>query len=105
MSIDLKRIQLDRLQKDIGFILADGIEEFVVGAKEDVRKFALAIARDLLEVHLMGNDLLKGQLIDQLKVLAEIHRIQTANLVWDVVGTITQVIFKAALAGALSVMA
>lgn len=101
--MDLTRIDFDRLKEDLGRTLADGLMDLVDGAQDDVQAFASDISRDLLLAGLQGNLKIQAQLLDQLKILAEINRVRVENHAWVVVGKIARVAIEAAVAGAAAV--
>lgn len=101
--MDLTRIDFDRLKEDLGRTLADGLMDLVDGAQDDVQAFASDISRDLLLAGLQGNLKVQAQLLDQLKILAEINRVRVENHAWVVVGKIARVAIEAAVAGAAAV--
>jgi hypothetical protein len=104
MSIDLSKIDLNKLQGDVSGILQGALDGVVEGAKEDLKDYAAAIAKDMLQAQLAGNDEVKAQLLDQLKVLAEINRIRVEAHAWVVVEKVVKVLFSAITAGALAVL-
>lgn len=103
LSIDLDSLDLEALKRDVARALADGIADLVEGAKQDVETYADQITSDMLEATLTGNEQVTAQLLDQLQVVAEINRVRVENHTWNVVAGATRAIFRAALAGALSV--
>lgn len=101
--MDFDKLDLDRLKNDVAEALSDGIQDLVEGAKDDVKRFAQEIAKDLLDAKLAGDHEGVEQLLDQLLVLAEINRVRAENHVWVVVRRIAKVAIQAAVAGVLSV--
>ena len=102
--MDLSKLDLDRLKSDLTDALSDGLADLVDGAKDDIKAYASDISKDMLEAHMTGQVEVKEQLMDQLKVLAEINRVRVENHTWVVVRKVVEVAFKAATAGALSVL-
>lgn len=102
--MDFSKVNFERLTEDVGEALASALAEIVEGAKDDVKTFALDISGDLLHAQLSGNEDLTDQLLDQLKLLAEINRIRVEAKSWALVRMITQAVLKAAVAGAVSVL-
>lgn len=102
--MDLKNLDLERLKADVADSLSDALADLLEGAQADLQLYAESISRDALEAHLTGQEEIQGQLLDQLKLLAEIHRIRVENHAWTVVASVTRAVFRAALAGALSVL-
>lgn len=101
--MDLSKLDLERLKQDVAGTLSDALADLLEGAHDDMQRYAEAISRDALEAHLTGQEEIQAQLLDQLKLLAEIHRIRVENHTWTVVASVTRAVFRAALAGALSV--
>lgn len=104
MSLDLSKLNMNRLKADITGALANGLVDLVTGSAADVQKFAAAITDDGLEAALLGREDLLELLMDQLKVIGEINRVRAENHTWIVVQSVTKAIFSAAVAGAISVL-
>lgn len=102
--MDLSRIDLDRLKADLTDALSDGLADLVDGAKQDIKDYASDISKNMLEAHLTGQGEIKEQLMNQLKVLAEINRVRVENHAWIVVRKVVETAFRAATAGALAVL-
>lgn len=104
MSFDLATIDVDKLKKDVASALVSAISELVDGAEADIQNFATDISKDLLEAQLTGEKAITIQLLNQLKLLAEINSIRVRQQRWFVVEAVTKAVFEAALAGILSVL-
>lgn len=102
MSIDLTKIDLDVLKATTAAAIAEGVEELVVGAKEDVRKFGIAITTDLLEAKLTGRDDLVDRLLNQVKMVGELNRLRSVNATWAAVAKVVKAVLSAVLGAALA---
>jgi len=103
-SLDLSKLDLNRLEADITGALANGLSDLVQGTAADLQKFAAAITNDMLEAQLTGNQVVVDVVLAQLSVIAEINRVRVENHTWIVVQSVTKAIFAAAIAGAASVL-
>lgn len=103
-GLDLSRLDLERLKGDVAPLLAEALEGLVHGAKADVEAYAKQITDELLAATLTGDREAEAQLLDQLKLLAEINRLRVENHALTVVGRVTRMVFKAATAGAVAAL-
>lgn len=90
------------LRDELGDIVTETLEGLAEGAKEDLQVVAKAIANDMLVAVRMGRRDLLDDLIDQGRILAEIHRIRMADAAYDALARIADLAFRvgrAALAG------
>ncbi len=104
MSLDRTKFDVERLKKDIGSAITDGILDLVEGSKEDVEKFAQQIAWDMLEAQFEGEPEIQDQLLDQLKILGEINRVRVENHTWIVVFKVVRAILEAVVATAVAAL-
>lgn len=96
--VDLSNIDYDALIADLAPILTQGIEHLLEGAKNDIEKFATRITRLMVYAQLRGDEDMGEQLLDQLKLLAEIQSIRVRNASWTVVAAVVTMVFKAVAA-------
>lgn len=96
------KLNIEALKATTAAAIAEGVEELVVGAKEDVRAFGVAIAGDLLEATLSGKEKVVGQLLDQLKLVAELNKLRAVNATWAAVTKVVKAILSAVLGAALA---
>lgn len=102
--MDLNKLDLDRLKGDMTAALSDGLADLVEGTAEDLQAYSSAISQDLLLAGIAGDSDMQGQLLDQLKLLAELNRIRVENHAWVVVEKVVRVALRGVLAGAASVI-
>lgn len=95
-------IDYGRLRQDLTPLIAEAIEHLIEGSKQDIERFAVDIGQDLVIAQVTGDQPLKEQLGDQLKLLAEINNIRLRNSTWIVVSTVVSALTRAAVAGALA---
>lgn len=99
MSIDIEKLALHKLKGEVGDLLGETFQEVLEGAKDDLKKFGKAIAEGLLEASLGGDEDREDQLLDQLKVLAEINRIRLEGHAWVTAKAVVKMVFKAVVVG------
>lgn len=86
--------------------LENELNELIEGSKADVRAFAAEMANDALEAGLTlpadRRVAVLGQMKDDLKVLAEKHRLRAVNGAWDVVEQVAMASLKTAVTVAVA---
>ena len=104
---NLDSVDLLGLAKELTNPLLDALEQLAEGMPEDLQRFATLIGEDFLLASLIGDEArkasLQAQLLDQLKVLAEINRIRIEPSSWALVERIVRAVIRAAVAGIMSV--
>jgi len=85
----------DMLKKELSTVL--------VGAKEDLVKFAEAMTADLVQAMSTGREDLVNEIGAQARTVAEANRLRIVDSTWDVVGGLMTVAVKSALVALSSV--
>lgn len=76
---------------DVREVLTEELLELLQGAKSDIEEFGAAIALDLAEAAVRGDEDLQEALTDQLRVLAEANRLDIVDSTWDIIDRVTSV--------------
>lgn len=99
-------LDLGQLKKDLGPVLTDALSDVLEGSRSDLEKFGQGIAQDLLSISTVldqkWSEERTAQLLDQMKVLAEINRIRAEAAAWRMAEKIITAVLRAAIAGALA---
>ncbi len=92
---NLSDIDYEALIKDLAPILIQGIEHLLEGAKDDIENFGQRITRLMVFAELVGDQDMTLQLLDQLKLMAEIQSIRVRNESWTLLTAVVTMVFKA----------
>jgi hypothetical protein len=92
----MPKVDWEALSKDIGAQGLDVLKGLLVGAEEDLKQFGVDIASDLARAMIEGRPEITAEIQEQVKVLAEIHRIKANGATWEFVGSVFATLAKVA---------
>ncbi len=94
----LDKLDYEALISDLTPILVQGLENLLEGARDDIEAYAQRITGLMIYAQVQGDGGMEEQLLDQLKLLAEIQSIRVRNESWGLVAAVVTMVFKAVAA-------
>lgn len=91
MSDILDNVDFDSVRAEVEEILKNSLDGLVQGAREDVQRYVFTISNDLVSAIRDGRDDLRQELLAQMGLLAEIHRIRLNREARATLGTVLEV--------------
>lgn len=92
----MAEIDFESLGKSLGAQGVDLLKGLLSGAKEDLQAYGQEIGKDLIRAVKEDRPELEAELKEQLKLIAEIHRIRLNETTWEFVGSVFTSLAKAA---------
>lgn len=97
MSEELKG-SFEDLAKEATDIIIEALLEFMHGAEDDLKAYTVEIGKSVLSAIQSGDKDRLEELKNQIKVLAEIHRIHLNGVAWEAVEKVLNAAFLVAIA-------
>ena len=79
--------------------LGQSLERVLGGASADLQEFGAVIANDMVAALAAGDTELRGEIVDQAKMVAEVHRLSVESEGWALMRGVLSGVFAAAAAG------
>lgn len=95
----MSQVDFEALGKTIGGQAVELFSGLVEGAAADLQAYGEEISKDLLRAVRDDRPEIAAEVKNQIKLLAEIHRLRTVSTSWEVVANAALMLAKAARAG------
>jgi hypothetical protein len=91
-SLKIGEFDVKTLGRDLADIIRSSVEGLVEGAQNDLALYANQMAEDAMRVMEIADSILREKLLKELvmqvRLVGEIHRLRAVQAAWDVVGKV-----------------